>query len=48
MNFIAIFAASLIPMVMGFIWYHPKVLGTVWMKASGLTEEKTKEGSMVL
>ncbi|MGE0638436.1 MAG: DUF1761 domain-containing protein [Bacteroidia bacterium] len=48
MNFIAIFVAGLIPMVLGFIWYHPKVLGTVWMKESGMTEEKTKQGNLAL
>lgn len=46
MNFIAIFVAALIPMVVGFVWYHPAVLGTIWMKESGMTEEKTKQGNM--
>jgi hypothetical protein len=48
MNFIAIGAAALVPMVMGFIWYHPKVMGTAWMKASGLDEEKMKGANMPL
>ncbi len=48
MNIIAIFTAALIPMVLGFIWYNPKVLGTAWMQASGMTEEKAKQGSMAL
>jgi len=48
MNFFAILIAALVPMVLGFIWYHPKVLGTVWMKASGMTEEKAKQGNMAL
>ena len=39
---------ALIPMVIVFIYYNPKVLGTVWMKVSGMTEEKMKESNMVL
>ena len=46
MNYIAIVAAALVPMALGFIWYHPKVLGTIWMRESGMTEEKTKQGNM--
>lgn len=40
--------AALIPMIIGFVWYHPKVLGTVWMKETGLTEEKMKSANMGL
>ncbi len=42
------FVAALIPMVIGFIWYNPKVFGTAWMKASGMTEEKAKGANMPL
>lgn len=48
MNFIAIGIAALIPLIMGFIWYHPKVLGTAWMKACGLDEEKLKGTNMAV
>ena len=41
-NYWAILVAALIPLIMGFIWYHPKVFGTVWMKEVGLTEEQMK------
>ncbi len=40
--------AALVPLVMGFIWYNPKVFGTAWMNASGLTEEKLKGANMPL
>ena len=40
--------AALIPLIIGFIWYHPKVFGTAWMNASGLTEEKLKGANMGL
>lgn len=46
MNFIAILVAALVPMVLGFIWYHPKVFGTVWMQLTGMTEEKAQQGNM--
>jgi hypothetical protein len=37
-----------VPTVLGFIWYHPKVFGTLWMRVSGVTEEQTKTGNMAL
>ncbi len=48
MNFPILFAAALIPMVIGAIWYNPKVLGTPWMKAAGVTEEQVQTGNMAL
>ena len=47
-NFIAILVAALVPMVLGFIWYHPKAFGSAWMKHAGMTEEKAKSGNMIL
>lgn len=48
MNIIAILVAALVPMVLGFIWYHPKVFGTLWMQLTGMTEEKAQQGNMFL
>lgn len=45
-NFYMYFVAGLVPMVMGFIYYHPKVMGGVWMKANGFTEEDIQGGNM--
>ena len=39
MNFLAIIVATLVPMIVGFIYYNPKVLGGAWMKANGFTLE---------
>jgi hypothetical protein len=47
-NFWINFLAALVPLVTGFIWYHPKVLGTKWMEATGMTEEKAKGANMAL
>lgn len=35
-------------MVIGFIWYNPKVFGKAWMEASGMTDEKVKGGNMAV
>lgn len=44
MNFVAIAVAALMPMIVGFIYYHPKVLGGMWMKANGFTLESIGAG----
>ena len=46
-NFLAMIVAALVTLVIGFVWYHPKVFGTVWMKSAGLTEEQLKSGNMI-
>lgn len=45
-NFLALIAAAVSALVMGFIWYNPKVFGTAWMKAADMTEEKMKGANM--
>lgn len=47
-SFLALFIAALSTLVIGFIWYNPKTFGTIWMKESGLTEEKMKGANMPL
>ena len=47
-NFLIVALAALIPLVLGFVWYNPKVFGNAWMKASGMTPEKAKNGNMPL
>lgn len=39
-----IVVATLMPMLIGFIYYHPKVLGGVWMRANGFTPESIGTG----
>lgn len=48
MNFIAVLLTALIPTIIGFIYYHPKVVGTAWMKHAEMTEEKIKGGNMLV
>ena len=47
MNWIAIFVSALATLVVGFVWYNPKVFGTVWMKETGLTQEELAKGNML-
>lgn len=46
-NFLAIAVAAVSALVVGFIWYHPKVFGNAWMQASGLTEAQFKGSNML-
>jgi len=46
MNWLVILGAALIPTVVGFIYYNPKVVGTAWMNVTGMTEEKARQGNM--
>lgn len=47
MNFIAIITATFVPVVLGFIWYNPKIgFGKAWMQAAEITEDKMKGANM--
>ncbi len=46
MNLAYMALAALVPMIIGFIYYNPKTLGTAWMNAAGMTEEKMKSANM--
>jgi hypothetical protein len=43
-NIFAVLLATVAAMVVGFVYYHPKVLGTSWMKAIGHTRESVGTG----
>ncbi len=40
--------AALVPMIIGFLYYNPKTIGSAWMKEAGMTEEKIKNANMPL
>lgn len=40
--------AALIPMILGFIWYHEKLFGKMWLAETGLTEEEAAGGNMIV
>ena len=46
-NLLAVLVAALSSFVVGFIWYNPKVFGTIWMKEIGMTEEQAQKGNML-
>ena len=45
-NWLAVIIAALIPMIIGFIYYHKAVFGKAWMSSLGLTDEDLKGGNM--
>ena len=48
MNWIVLLVAALIPTLTGFIWYNPRVMGTIWMREAGVTEDMMKNTNMIM
>lgn len=46
-NPFALLASALVTLLVGFIWYHPKVFGAVWMRENNFTQEELKKGNML-
>ncbi|HYM64903.1 MAG TPA: DUF1761 domain-containing protein [Candidatus Sulfotelmatobacter sp.] len=42
-NYLAVFLAGVVAMILGFLWYSPLVLGKPWMKEKGYTQESLKK-----
>ncbi|MBL7782638.1 MAG: DUF1761 domain-containing protein [Saprospiraceae bacterium] len=38
-NWLALFVAALIPLLIGFVYYHEAVFGKAWMRESGVTPD---------
>lgn len=45
-NPLALLVAAVSALVVGFIWYNPKVFGNVWMKEANMSEEKMQGANM--
>ena len=43
-SFWPIFASGIAAVAISFLWYHPKVFGTYWMRATGITPEQAERG----
>ncbi len=43
-NWIAVAVSALVPMILGFVYYHPQVMGGPWMRANGFTLESIGNG----
>lgn len=46
-NILTFVIAALTTLATGFIWYHPKVFGTIWIREAGLTVEQLNTGNML-
>jgi hypothetical protein len=44
-NYLAVLAAVVASMVIGFVYYHPAVLGRVWMRLVGHSDESGQGGA---
>ena len=42
----AFLVATIIVLPVGFIWYNPKVFGTIWMREAGIDPEAAKKANM--
>jgi hypothetical protein len=47
-NFWMFFVTAFIPLLIGSIWYNPKVFGTAWMRINGFKEEDLQGANMAL
>jgi hypothetical protein len=45
-NWLSMIIAILLPMIIGFIYYHKALFGKAWMDSIGMTEEKAKQANM--
>jgi Protein of unknown function (DUF1761) len=48
LNYWLILATGLIPIIVGFVWYNPKVFGQKWMDIVGITDESMKGANMLM
>ena len=47
-NILSMVIATILPMVIGTLWYSKALFGKPWMASIGMTEEKQKSGNMPL
>jgi hypothetical protein len=43
-SFWPILAAGIANLIIGFVWYHPKVFGTSWMRMANISPEAMERG----
>lgn len=43
-TFIAVIASGISAVLIGYIWYHPRVFGSAWMRMSNITPEMAEKG----
>ena len=42
--YIKIIGAAVASVILGFLWYHPRVFGALWMRGARITPEMTERG----
>ncbi len=47
LKFWLVFVTALVPLIVGSVYYNPALAGKVWMKESGMTDEKIQSGNML-
>ena len=47
-NYLIIAVAAIVPLIMGFIWYNPKVFGEAWMKECNFSIETMKKPNPIV
>lgn len=48
LNWLIVVASAIVPLIVGFVWYHPKLFGNVWMKESGINADFEQKPNMGL
>lgn len=48
MSYVAILLGAILIMVLGAVWFHPKVFGQSWMAGAGLTEADMKDANPIM
>lgn len=43
-TFFPILAAGIASLIIGFVWFHPRVFGAAWMRLAGVTPESVEKG----
>jgi hypothetical protein len=48
MNVTILFLAAAVPLVVGTIWYHPRVFGRAWAKSAAISESTIQSSNLLL
>lgn len=38
--------SAIVPLLVGFVWYNPKVFGSIWMREAGVSPDSAKKSNM--
>jgi hypothetical protein len=47
-NYIAVLVAGVVNLVLGMIWYAPRVFGSAWMRMSNITPDMVERGKKTM